>query len=70
MHRRITSLILLFLVLLATLLACDLSTGAGGLHDYGPAAEIVGDYWFHVNRPLTLQGLHGKVVLVSVWKFT
>jgi hypothetical protein len=61
---------LAMIILLTAVLACNLSTGAGGLHDYGPAAEIQGDYWFHVNRPLTLQSLQGKVVLLGVWKFT
>ncbi|MCW2967399.1 MAG: hypothetical protein JWM71_1171 [Solirubrobacteraceae bacterium] len=43
------------------------------LPDYGPAPDFVGNQrWFNTpgNRPLTLQGLRGKVVLVDFWTYT
>lgn len=60
---------ILLIVILITILACSLS-GAPAIRDYGSAPVIEGDYWFHVTRPLTLDGLRGKVVLIGVWKFT
>ncbi len=62
-------ILLALALLLIALLACDLS-GGPTIRDYGSASEIEGDYWFHVKRPLTLEGLRGRVVLVGVWKFT
>jgi hypothetical protein len=58
------------LILIITALACDASLSGSGLRDYGVAQEIQGDYWFHVRKPLTLHDLQGRVVLLSVWRFT
>ena len=68
---KITShgLFLALALLLLVVLACDLS-GGPAIKDYGQAAELYGDYWFHVKRPLTVEGLEGRVVLVGVWRFT
>jgi hypothetical protein len=60
--------IVMILVLIS--LACSLSNTGPVIRDYGAAGEIQGDYWFHVTKPLTLEGLQGRVILVSVWKFT
>jgi hypothetical protein len=65
-HRYLTIILILFI----TALACDASLSGSGLHDYGVAEEIQGDYWFHVRKPLTLESLRGRVVLLSVWRFT
>jgi cytochrome c biogenesis protein CcdA/thiol-disulfide isomerase/thioredoxin len=49
---------------------------AGGevpLHDYGPAPDFVGNQsWFNTpgDRPLTLEQLRGRVVLVDFWTYT
>lgn len=37
--------------------------------DLGPAPELAGDVWLNSNTPLTISGLHGKVVLVEMWTF-
>jgi hypothetical protein len=58
------------LILFIAALACDASLTGSGLRDYGVAEEIQGDYWFHVRKPLTLNDLQGRVVLLSVWRFT
>ena len=65
-HQHLTVILILFVVLLA----CSLSPSGSGLRDYGVADEIQGDYWFHVTKPLSLESLQGKVILVSVWRFT
>ena len=55
------------------------ATGAPATHtgeklrDYGPAPDFVGNQrWFNTpgDRPLTLQGLRGHVVLVDFWTYT
>jgi cytochrome c biogenesis protein CcdA/thiol-disulfide isomerase/thioredoxin len=46
---------------------------ADGLHNYGPAPEFTDNQrWFNTpgNRPLTLAGLRGHVVLVDFWTYT
>jgi hypothetical protein len=58
------------LILLTAILACDFTSTGSGIRDYGAAEEIHGNYWFHVRKPLTMEVLNGKVVLVSVWRFT
>jgi hypothetical protein len=60
----------LILVLLGTAFACSLTSSGSAIRDYGVAGELQGDYWFHVKKPLTLKGLEGRVILLSVWKFT
>jgi cytochrome c biogenesis protein CcdA/thiol-disulfide isomerase/thioredoxin len=43
------------------------------LRDYGPAPKFVGtEDWFNTpsDRPLTLAGLRGKVVLIDFWTYT
>jgi cytochrome c biogenesis protein CcdA/thiol-disulfide isomerase/thioredoxin len=43
------------------------------LHDYGPAPEFTDtEKWFNTpgGRPLTLQGLRGRVVLVDFWTYS
>ena len=43
---------------------------ASGLDDYGLAPDFTGnDRWFN-SRPLTLEGLRGRVVLVDFWTYT
>lgn len=38
--------------------------------DYGPAPEFTGiDHWLN-SKPLTLQGLRGKVVLIDFWTYS
>ena len=61
---------IVFLILLIACLACGVSPGStgGGLNE--AAADFQGDYWFHVTKPLTLDGLQGKVILIDVWQFT
>jgi hypothetical protein len=58
------------LILFIATLACDASLSGSGLRDYGVAEEIQGDHWFHVRQPLTLESLRGRVILLSVWRFT
>src|SRR6185437_9680429 len=46
---------------------------AQGLKDLGPAPEFANtEDWFNTpgNRPLSLTGLHGRVVLVDFWTYT
>jgi cytochrome c biogenesis protein CcdA/thiol-disulfide isomerase/thioredoxin len=46
---------------------------AADLHDYGPAPNFVGtEDWFNTpgDRPLTLAGLRGHVVLIDFWTYT
>jgi cytochrome c biogenesis protein CcdA/thiol-disulfide isomerase/thioredoxin len=46
---------------------------AQGLKDLGPAPEFMNtEDWFNTpgNRPQTLTGLHGRVVLVDFWTYT
>jgi thiol-disulfide isomerase/thioredoxin len=46
---------------------------AQGLKDLGPAPELTNtEDWFNTpgNRPLTLTGLHGRVVLIDFWTYT
>ena len=42
-----------------------------GLRDYGPAPAFTGiSRWLNTKRPLTIEGLHGKVVLVDFWTYS
>ncbi len=42
-----------------------------GLRDYGPAPAFTGiSRWLNTPRPLTMQGLRGKVVLVDFWTYS
>ncbi|MGD0198330.1 MAG: cytochrome c biogenesis protein DipZ [Solirubrobacteraceae bacterium] len=46
---------------------------AASLHNYGPAPNFVGtEDWFNTpgDRPLTLAGLRGHVVLIDFWTYT
>ena len=44
--------------------------GRSGLDDYGAAPEFTGnDRWFN-SKPLTIEGLRGRVVLVDFWTYT
>ncbi|MFL5845117.1 MAG: cytochrome c biogenesis protein DipZ [Solirubrobacteraceae bacterium] len=46
---------------------------ASGLTDLGPAPDFVGNQqWFNTpgDKPLTLAGLRGKVVLIDFWTYT
>ena len=46
---------------------------AASLHNYGPAPNFVGtEDWFNTpgDRPLTLRGLRGHVVLIDFWTYT
>jgi hypothetical protein len=57
------------IALITLLLICLVCSSSGsGLNR--PAAEIQGDYWFHVSEPLTMKSLKGKVILIDVWQFT
>ena len=45
-------------------------SGSGGLPDYGPAPDFAGiDGWVN-SKPLTMQELRGKVVLVDFWTYS
>jgi cytochrome c biogenesis protein CcdA/thiol-disulfide isomerase/thioredoxin len=49
------------------------AVGSSGLPVLGPAPEFVGnERWFNTprDRPLTLKGLRGRVVLVDFWTYT
>src|SRR5262249_24322652 len=49
------------------------ATKKANLPDLGPAPPFVGNQdWFNTpgNRPLTLKGLRGRVVLVDFWTYT
>lgn len=35
----------------------------------GPAPDITNETWLNTDGPLSLAGLHGKVVLVEFWTF-
>jgi hypothetical protein len=37
--------------------------------DLGPAPELINDTWLNSDRPLRLDNLRGKVVLVDMWTF-
>ena len=37
--------------------------------DLGPAPELHNTVWINTDGPLTLAGLHGKVVLLDMWTF-
>lgn len=46
-------------------------TDSKSLPNLGPAPEFVGiTKWLNTDRPLTLQELRGKVVLVDIWTYT
>ncbi|MFL5947236.1 MAG: cytochrome c biogenesis protein DipZ [Gaiellaceae bacterium] len=46
------------------------ASSSGSLPDYGPAPEFTGvSDWLH-SRPLTLERLRGKVVLVDFWTYS
>jgi len=48
------------------------SAAASGLPDLGPAPELLGVHpWLNTagGKPLTLSGLHGRVVLLEFWTF-
>jgi cytochrome c biogenesis protein CcdA/thiol-disulfide isomerase/thioredoxin len=45
-------------------------TRAEGLRDFGPAPEFAGISSWVNSRPLTLEGLRGKVVLVDFWTYS
>ncbi|MFL5924347.1 MAG: cytochrome c biogenesis protein DipZ [Gaiellaceae bacterium] len=46
------------------------ASSSGSLPDYGPAPEFAGvSDWLH-SRPLTLERLRGKVVLVDFWTYS
>jgi cytochrome c biogenesis protein CcdA/thiol-disulfide isomerase/thioredoxin len=46
------------------------ATASGSLSDYGPAPQFAGiSEWLH-SRPLTLDRLRGKVVLVDFWTYS
>ncbi len=39
------------------------------LQDLGPAPELTNMIWLNSDRPLTLEALRGKVVLLEMWTF-
>jgi hypothetical protein len=39
------------------------------LPDLGPAPDFTNEVWINTDRPLTLDQLRGKVVLVEFWTF-
>jgi hypothetical protein len=39
------------------------------LDDFGPAPEWRNEVWLNTERPLHLQDLRGKVVLLEMWTF-
>lgn len=39
------------------------------LDDFGPAPEWENEVWLNTKRPLSLQDLRGKVVLLEMWTF-
>ncbi|MBI4009270.1 redoxin domain-containing protein [Candidatus Roizmanbacteria bacterium] len=46
-------------------------TPSSSLPNLGPAPEFVGIYkWLNVEKPLTMQELRGKVVLIDFWTYT
>ncbi len=46
-------------------------TPTSGLPNLGPAPEFTGiAKWLNVNKPLTMQELRGKVVLIDFWTYT
>jgi len=43
----------------------------GRLNDYGPAPDIVTDgKWFNTDKPLNMEDLKGKVVLLDFWTYS
>ncbi|MBN2257539.1 MAG: hypothetical protein JW704_06920 [Anaerolineaceae bacterium] len=65
-----TRVLLILMVLTLMCLTCEASSSEARSRDYGAAAELRGDYWFHVTKPLTLETLRSKVILIDMWKFT
>ena len=52
---------------------CLVSSSSSNLKDYGPAPNFAGiESWINTphDRPLTVAGLHGKVVLVDFWTYS
>ncbi len=50
-----------------------IAKSADGLPDYGPAPDFAGiDHWLNTegDRPLSIAGLRGKVVLVDFWTYS
>ncbi|OGK08517.1 hypothetical protein A2767_05465 [Candidatus Roizmanbacteria bacterium RIFCSPHIGHO2_01_FULL_35_10] len=46
-------------------------TPSSSLPNLGPAPEFTGIYkWLNVDKPLTIKGLKGKVVLIDFWTYT
>jgi len=50
--------------------ALSISTAATGSGDPRPAPEWHNQSWLNADRPLTLTGLRGRVVLLNFWVFT
>ena len=46
------------------------ASASGSLPDYGPAPEFTGISDWLQHRPLTLQRLRGKVVLIDFWTYS
>lgn len=45
------------------------SLEAESLPDLGPAPDFMNDVWLNTEKPLNLETLRGKVVLVEFWTF-
>jgi hypothetical protein len=39
------------------------------LPDLGPAPDITNEIWLNTERPMNLDALRGRVVLVEFWTF-
>lgn len=50
-------------------LACAAFAQGGPWKAYQPVPELVGSDWHGAEKPVTLMGLKGKVVLVHFWTF-
>ena len=45
------------------------SVDPANLPDLGPAPELTNEIWLNTDRPLRLEYLRGKVVLIDMWTY-
>jgi hypothetical protein len=59
----------LFAVLILAGCAANIDSPTPKLKDLGPAPELTNTTWLNTEKPLRLENLRGKVVLLEMWTF-